>query len=223
MRPHLVRSLLALTVVALVACDKGDDQFDNVTPVAAPKGQVAPVAPVADNLPSSHPPIQGGDTPTGIAPLSPEEFGKTGALRWTAPDGWQPTKPASSMRLAEYVIVGQPEPAELSIFYFGATGGGGVEANISRWVGQFRGEGSTPKRSEEVINGMKVYHVDAAGTFDAGMAGGNVPPKEGQRMLGAIAESPVGLYFFKLVGPQELIAASEGDWRKFVASFTPGT
>lgn len=218
---YMVITLLAL---ATSACDK-DTEFDDVAPVTAP-ATATPTAPLdaKDGLPTSHPPIAAGAQAQAAPPsyASPEDYGKTGPLRWSAPERWIAAKPAGSMRLAEYVIPGGTEPGELTIFYFGPSGGGGVEANITRWVDQFQG-GGEPTRSEEVVNGLKVYGVDASGTFNAGMAGGNAPPKPGQRMLGAIAESPAGLFFFKLVGPADVVEASQAEWKSFVASFAPGT
>jgi hypothetical protein len=124
------------------------------------------------------------------------------------------------MRLAEYVVPGEAEPATITVFYFGPQGGGGVEANVKRWVGQF--EGGEPKRETKTVHGMKIHTVDVSGTYSAGMAGGNQPPKEDQRMLGAIVESPAGLFFFKMVGPSTVVTANEAGWNEFVSSFDKG-
>ena len=226
MRNFLVICLLS---VAASGCDKGDE-FAKVEPVQAPEA-TAPAEPVApdpgDSLPSGHPPVNANAAAAaGTAPAvgfsSPDEFGKVGPLRWSAPDSWQAAKPASSMRLAEYVVTGESgEPAVLTVFYFGPAGGGGVDANITRWTGQFGADGASAKRGETVVNGMKVHTVDVAGTYNAGMAGGNQPAKQDQRMLGAIVESSAGLFFFKLVGPNSLITANEDEWNAFVQSFAP--
>lgn len=226
MRNFLVICLLSVSVAG---CDKGDE-FAKVEPVQAPAATAPaePVAPTAGgDLPTGHPPVApGAGAPGGAAPSvgfsSPEEFGKVGPLRWTAPPSWQAAKPASSMRLAEYVVTGESgEPAVLTVFYFGPAGGGGVDANITRWTGQFGADGAGAKRGETVVNGMKVHTVDVAGTYNAGMAGGNQPAKQDQRMLGAIVESSAGLFFFKLVGPKDLVTANEDEWNAFVQSFAP--
>lgn len=224
-----MRSLIVSIVVVLLAmsCEK-EDKFDGVVPVTAPvasatnAGVVA--APVGE-MPEGHPPV-GGDSPIAkpavVQFASPAEYGTSGPLRWTAPATWRASKPASSMRLAEYIVPGQPEAAVLSIFYFGPSGGGGVDANVSRWVGQFDDGKASPKRGQEQVNGMAVHTVDVSGTYNAGMAGGGAPPKGGTRMLGAIVESDAGLFFFKLVGPADVVAAEEPGWAAFVASFTKG-
>jgi len=222
-------SILVLAVFAfLFACDE-KDEFDAVKPIEAPaaKGPAEPLSEgVADSLPQGHPPA--AEPPPQQAPPmvrydSPGQYGKTGPLLWTAPANWQATKPASQMRLAEYVVQTEKgEPPTLTIFHFGPAGGGGVEANVSRWLGQFGDAAKRAKRGEKTVNGMKVHTVDASGTYNPGMAGGNQPPKANQRLLGAIVESEAGLFFFKLVGPKAGVDAIESDWNTFVSSFQKG-
>ncbi len=56
-----------------------------------------------------------------------------------APD-WVVESPTSSMRKAQYRLPraeGDAEDAECVVYYFGAQGGGGLEANIERWCSQF--------------------------------------------------------------------------------------
>ena len=59
---------------------------------------------------------------------------------------------------------GDSDPGECAVFYFGAGQGGGVEANVTRWVGQFQTD-TAAKRSSKTINGIKVTMVDVAGTY----------------------------------------------------------
>lgn len=219
---------LILSLVLALSCDS-KDEFDKVAPVEAPeaKGPAAPIEEADDSkIPEGHPPI--GDAPVQQPPqmveyASPAEYGKVGPLRWNAPSAWTAAKPASQMRLAEYVLPSETgEPPTLTVFYFGPAGGGGVDANVGRWLGQFGEAGKAAKRGEETVNGMKIHTVDVTGTYNAGMAGGNQPPKPDQRMLGAIVESDAGLFFFKLVGPKPAVNAAEADWKSFVGSFQKG-
>lgn len=237
---------IALLAVSGIACDKSDE-FSDAPTVSAPEatadtpsGAEPARAPSKEDIqgkqmPADHPPIGSQGAPSVAPPAqntgfaSPAEYGKTGPLRWEAPETWTAAQPASSMRLAEYVVSGDEgvEPATMSIFYFGSAGGGGVEANVNRWVGQFSNPDGSPaagnaKRKTETVNGMKVHRVDVAGTFNPGMAGSG-PPKNEQRMLGAIVETPVGLYFFKLVGPQSTMDKAEEGFESFVKSFEPAS
>ncbi len=220
-------AIMALALAA--ACDKGDESFDEVPAVAAPEAD-GPAEPVAEDptLPTGHPPVaESGEEalapPARVTFESPEQFGKTGPLRWTAPAGWTAVKPASQMRLAEYLVPAEKgEPATLTVFYFGPSGGGGVDANVDRWTGQFGADGEKATRGQLTSGGMTVHTVDASGTYNAGMAAGNQPPKPNQRMLGAIVESPAGLFFFKMVGPKPVVDAQEAEWKSFVNSFAKG-
>jgi len=220
--------LLVILGLSLVACDRNDD-FSDAPSVEAP-APVAGATPAKvgepSDLPQGHPPLPQAGAALPASPVhfkGVEEFGKVGALLWTAPAEWEARKPSSSMRLAEYILSGSAGAAELTIFYFGPGGGGGVDANISRWIGQFtNADGSAAKGDRSVIEGpVKTYLVQSRGTFNAGMAGSG-PPKEDQRMLGAIAESPVGLYFFKLVGPEATVEEHSAAFDGFVKSFQAG-
>ena len=203
-------------------------------------------APKLDNfpkdgqLPADHPPVGAGINPTDQAPRprvastggKVNSYGTTGPLRWKAPESWDGVQPSSSMRLAEYHAPGPDgsEPAVMSIFFFGPGGGGGVDANIDRWVGQFSQPDGTSsakaaKRTERQVNGMKVHLIDVSGTYSAGaaMVQGSAGSKENQRVLGAIVEAPGGLFFFKLLGPKETMAKQEANFNAFVESFQPGS
>lgn len=213
------------------------------TPAANAGGMRAPALesiPKDGQLPADHPPVGAGVNPTDQAPRprvastggKVNTYGTTGPLRWKAPDSWDGVQPSSSMRLAEYHAPGPDgsEPAVMSIFFFGPGGGGGVDANIDRWVGQFSQPDGTPsakaaKRSERQVNGMKVHLIDVSGTYSAGaaMVQGSAGSKENQRVLGAIVEAPGGLFFFKLLGPKVTMDKQEANFNAFVESFQPGS
>jgi hypothetical protein len=244
---HIMRSSLLLAtcllLTTLLAC-KSEDEFSGAPSIAAPAGaaaqapaQAAPGQPSAmpdragplgagadtTQLPSDHPPI--GAAGMGADTLPPAPAAPAGALSWTAPEGWQAAKPASSMRMAEYVVPGDAGAASMTVFYFGAGGGGGVEPNIARWVGQFKKDGGAAeaKRATRTVNGLTVHTVDVAGTYNAGAAMmGGAQDLGDQRVLGAIVETPQGPYFFKLLGPVATIAAQQDAFEAFVQSFKPG-
>lgn len=136
------------------------------------------------------------------------------------PNTWKTAK-GSSMRLATYAIPkaeGDDDNAELSIFSFGG-GGGGVAANVTRWVGQFDGAGRTSKITKGMAGTNEYYFVDVSGTFKKPKPGS--PPfrqetitAKGYRMLGVILVlKDKGVYYLKLAGPQKTIKAAESDFR----------
>jgi hypothetical protein len=134
-------------------------------------------------------------------------------VKWKAPAAWK-TQPDRPMRAATYsapAAPGDPEPGEVAVFYFGPGQGGGVQANIDRWVGQFPQKTGTPKTSKSTVAGMGVTVIDVAGTF--GATTGNKP---GFRMLGAIVEAPAGAVFFKFTGPAKTVAAQEAAFQGMI-------
>lgn len=154
-----------------------------------------------------------------------------GGLSAVMPEGWRQAPPSSAMRRAEYELPGADGAGEatLAVFCFGSTQGGGLEANIHRWYGQFSQPdgGSTRERArrwERQVRDMRVAMVDVGGTYDAGaMAGVARPtgPQPGYRMLGAVVESPVGSFYLKLTGPQATVARWEASLQEYVDSLRP--
>src|SRR5689334_19490931 len=59
---------------------------------------------------------------------------------WTDPAVWKRVPSTSPMRMATYRVPradGDREDGEVSVFHFGATGGGDVKSNLDRWEKQF--------------------------------------------------------------------------------------
>jgi hypothetical protein len=148
-------------------------------------------------------------------------------IEWTVPDTWK-LGPAKPMRKATYVIpAAAPDavPAELAVFYFGQGQGGDVEANIKRWVGQFKDvPGGAVERSERSNNDLKQYLVEiASGTYSNTMMGGPhagmpMPESKDFALLGAVVEAPTGKYFFKLTGPKKTVKANRETFFKVLDS-----
>lgn len=145
-------------------------------------------------------------------------------VTWTPPSRWE-AKPASGMRAATYITPaakGDSEGAECAVF---TNIGGGVQANIDRWIGQFeQADGSSSaakaKQKKETINGFAVTTVDLTGTFaGGGMAMGQPSTKKpNYRLLGAIVEGPNGEVFFKLTGPAKTVAAAQSEFQTMLKS-----
>jgi hypothetical protein len=129
------------------------------------------------------------------------------------------------MRAATYIAPaakGDSEGGECAVF---TNIGGGVQANIDRWIGQFeQPDGSSSeakaKQEKETINGFAVTMVDLTGIFTgAGMAMGQPSTrKPNYRLLGAIVEGASGEVFFKLTGPAKTIAAAQSDFQAMLKS-----
>jgi hypothetical protein len=152
-----------------------------------------------------------------------------GELHYKAPDGWAKEQTTSKMRVAQYTLPkteGDPADASLVVYYFGATQGGAVQANIDRWVNQMQqpdGSASKDKAKTETstVNGLKVTSVDVSGTYTAEMApgSGSAHNDANYRMRAAVIETPKGNYFLKLVGPAKTMGRWDQSFTDFVKSF----
>jgi hypothetical protein len=150
---------------------------------------------------------------------------QTGALTFTAPPEWKPRPAASTMRVAEFVPVRAPgdnEDADIIIYFFGRMPGS-VQANIDRWAGQFKTDGSssakvTPETS--TINGLKVTTMAIEGTYIAEVTPGSAERynKPNYRMRAAVVETPKGPYFIKLTGPTASVKQASPGFDGFLKS-----
>ncbi len=125
------------------------------------------------------------------------------------PSGWEPETPSSNMRLLQARVPGAGGDGEFLVFHFGVGGGGGVEANIERWIGQLElAAGSGPIREELSVGSLRVHTVDVSGTLKASRIG-SFPSTDlpGYRLLGAIVEGEGGPWFLRLVAPGATAAA----------------
>lgn len=90
--------------------------------------------------------------------------------------------------------------------------GGSIEANIDRWMGQFKQpDGKSSREAAKIekkeYDGLAVHLVDLAGTFlDRRGPFAPAQEKENHRMLAAIIETDgAGNYFVKFTGPAETV------------------
>ncbi len=125
------------------------------------------------------------------------------ALVWTAPPEWKP-KPGSAMRKGSYAIAGPEGTADLGITAFPGDVGGNL-ANVNRWRGQL---GLPPVDSLDGaveplnVNGLAMLVFDGA--------------NDGNRMIGAIVPRPDETWFFKLTGPDALVARTKPAFIEFL-------
>ena len=199
----LPRRVASLALVLLAAaCRDG-----SVVSYRIPK-EIDPAPPAA---------AASADNPHANLPVASSDMANTAVvkaegadLQWTAPAHWQP-KPASAMRKASYTIEGDGgAAADVSVTAFPGDVGGEF-ANVNRWRGQL---GLPPIAESELDSavlrreqaGLRVTIVDLAG------AG----PAAGHRLLGAIVPFGNATWFFKLTGPDALVARERAAFLEFV-------
>lgn len=146
-----------------------------------------------------------------------------GGVTFQRPADWKWVPVSSPMRKAQLQVPGaSPEKAaDLTFFFFGESGGGGVEANVQRWLKQFASKEGASKTESLEINGTKVTLVSTEGTFSSGMPGGPATPLENQALLGAIIDHSQGLVFAKMTGPAETVKAAREKFLEFLKGALP--
>lgn len=156
---------------------------------------------------------------------APAATAPTGPLTFNAQEGWIAETTTSGMRAAQFRLPAQEGDAEVVVFFFGAGGAGGFQANLERWAGMFEqpdGSSSMDRVSESSrhVAGMAVREVSIEGNYSA-----EVPPGSGNRvrhedwaLRGAMVDAPVGPYFIRLLGPADVVERYEPSFRAFISS-----
>jgi hypothetical protein len=183
----------ALLVLALAGCS---DKEITTYRVLKDAGAAAPSAPAAA---------------AGAATAAP-------GLHWEAPAAWQ-TQAAGGLRAASFLAPGPGgATADVSVVTFGGAGGDTL-ANINRWRGQLK---LPPITAEQMP--AQVGALDApAGHFSVADIRGE--PEQGKapaRILGAWLEQPDRVWFFKMMGPDEVVESQKGAFMGFLKSVSPG-
>jgi len=181
----------------------------------------------------NNPPQTSENQPSAVSsqttpPAIPSHAAPSGQLTYQTPAEWISEPPSSSMRVAQYQLPhaeGDTEDASLVIYYFGLGQGGSVEANLVRWTNQMEQPDGSPSSQKATtkkmtVNGLNVSLLDVPGTYRAEMMPGQGMRvnKPNFRLRAAVVETPVGPYFFKLVGPEKTVKRWDGGFMKFVES-----
>lgn len=153
-----------------------------------------------------------------------------GKLTLPIPGQWKSVKPKNRIIKHEFAIApakGEEIPGRVTIM----SAGGGVEANIARWQGQFKSSDGKPladdakKVEKKMIGDVVVHVVDLTGDFQESMRGpfGPKTNRPGYRMLAAIiplSEVPGvkggGTWFVKSYGPASTMKAAEKEFAKMI-------
>lgn len=152
----------------------------------------------------------------GAAPAA-ESF-EVSEFTFQTPAGWTKERPTSSMRKAQLSAPGKDGKgaAEVTFFYFGPSSGGGVQANVDRWLGQFQ-DRKNDKKEEKTVNGIKITYVSTEGTFLTGPPfGGPKTPVANSGLLGAIVEGKLGSVFIKMTGPLPTVDGAAAGFKGMV-------
>jgi hypothetical protein len=148
-------------------------------------------------------------------------------LKSTTPADWKEEKPSNNLRTAQFRVPkvdGDPKDAELVIFYFQKGGGGGIDANLTRWKQKFLTNDGKPVDNAKVdkfkVGEVPVTYVDISGTYKDGQPGATKFEKRADyRMLGIIFDSPNGPYFITLTGPARTVEQQKKGFDEWLKNF----
>jgi len=152
---------------------------------------------------------------------APAKF-KVSQFEFQRPDRWESVEVTSAMRKAQLKVPGAKagESAEVIFFHFGPGNGGGTQANVERWFGQFQEPRAQIKARTEPtkVGGVQITYVFAEGTYSSGMPGGPKTPLPNHALVGAIVEGTEGHVFVRMVGPISLAKEATADFKKMIES-----
>lgn len=149
---------------------------------------------------------------------------KLGDLKLVVPPSWKQQEPNSRLRLGQFevqAVEGDASPAELTVSTFGGDGGG-IDPNLTRWVGQFAEKDREFKAYTGKGEQGTYYLLDISGTYNQPVGPPvlrQTKPVPDSRMLGVILViEGSGNYFLKLTGPDKTVAAQRDAIRKSITA-----
>ena len=163
--------------------------------------------PVAEAEPSAAP------DPVG-EPANEPRVKQFEGISLTVPAGWTEKAPASEFIQAEFQLPGSGGPARLTM----SSTGGGIEANLERWRGQFTvGPNDPPPEQTTIpVDGAEAVVLELTGEFHDQFGGAGTRSDWG--LLGAAIPTGPAHLFLKLTGPRETVAAHREAFRQMVAA-----
>lgn len=205
------RTLSRMMCVVAFAAALGGCRDDSVTSYRIPKEKEAPRREAAHSPHGAAMPAGGDMSGAAVASAAGAE------LVWTAPAHWR-TKAASSVRKGSYTVGDEGGPtADMAVTAFPGDVGGDL-ANVNRWLSQIQmppiGAGELARvMSHHDFNGLHMNVVELT-NGDGAFA---------LRMLSAIVPFDGATWFFKLTGPNELVAREKPAFVAFLGTIKPST
>jgi hypothetical protein len=187
-----VFATLLLFGAVLLACTGCDDNDTKITVYRLPKE-------TKSEVPSQQ--VAGNET--APAPVS-----------WAAPAGWE-EQPASGFRKGSFLVRGPDgKTADVSVISF-PEAAGGLLANVNRWRSQLKlapisdeAQAGTPLS----VNGHEIFFVDLASDQPI------LPDGSKSRILGGIFPRNGETWFFKMIGPDQLVESQRDSFKQFLQS-----
>jgi hypothetical protein len=210
-----------LTLVDLRGRFQGSGMAAPFAPFAGGAGGPGRGAPnAADQLPAGHPPIDvSGGSPHGTRPGAASD---ADLPTFTAPSSWQQRKPSSTMRKAEFALADGDKQAVVTLIDFPANAGPMIAdplENVNMWR-QDLGLGRIEKAAlAEVVESIEIDGKPAHVTRLIADASEPAQSPADRATLAAMVTVGDRVWFVKMTGSRELVAAQEDAFKSFLKSF----
>jgi len=138
------------------------------------------------------------------------------------PATWTRKTPSSSSRLAQFAIHGanSSDDAEVVAFFFGASQGPNVDANLTRWREQFSTPDGSPVPETIARDSSGAFPLTIAefrGTYRRGVGAGSADSvRTGQTLVATIVVTPRGTLYIQLFGPSATVASHRAEFVRVV-------
>ena len=150
---------------------------------------------------------------------------KVDELKLTVPASWKQQEPSNKLRKAQFQIPaakGDKDAVELVVYEFPG-GGGGVGANIQRWIGQFQAKGRKAKVTQGTAPQGKYVVVDISGTYNEPVGPPILrksKPLPNARMLAVIllVTDAKKVYYIKFAGSAKTVSAHAEAFRASIGA-----
>ncbi len=139
------------------------------------------------------------------------------AVHWMAPAAWE-EQPATGFRKGSFLVRGSDgKTADVSVISFPKQAGG-VLANVNRWRNQLK---LAPITSEAEVGIPMTVATRDMFFVDLVSDQGLQPDGAKTRVLGGIFPLPGETWFFKMMGPDQLVESQRDTFRQFLSSVHP--
>jgi hypothetical protein len=170
---------------------------------------------------------EGAGTATSTHDHAPAH-GSGQPLNFAPQDGWVTEAPSNAMRKVQYRLPGgEGADGDATLAVFSFAGGGSVDGNFTRWCQQFvqpdgRPSSEVATRALEERDGARFHTIDVSGRYVAETqpGSGTRVDRPQQRLLGCVIETSAGMFFVKVVGPEQTVARWEASYHAFLKALT---
>ena len=180
--------------------------------------RAAPGSP--NELPAGHPPIDASNQSQSVAP--PSAASDPNLPKFEVPQSWQQRPPASVMRKAEFGIADGQKQAIVTLIDFPTNAGPMIAdplQNVNRWRAEV---GLTAITAEALDQELEKLEIDGQPATYVKLIPDAEKPEQSQAdraTLAAMVSSGDRIWFVKMTGNRELVAAQEDQFKSFLKSF----